>query len=775
MAGWFERGGNKSWLVRALVFALSVPAFAIGCKCSTHEPTAASTSDPNASESVEPTATAPGPESTPPAAPRPPVTLVGATIARSPDSAYLYVADEVNSQVHRVGLPLSETATFESVKLPGPPAQLVATAEQLFVTIRNPPQLWVGSFDSATPPADESDAFVHSIYSVALPDDAFGLALTATQRAVVSSAWTGLVSLVDLPERRVVWSVSVAREPRGVVVTQEPPAAYVTHLVGSHLTRLALTEDESPTTDRVTLPAAPLRAPGEPLAASLGYSAALSPDGNRYFVARHALGAQGKNAWFGAATVDVLDLPSRTPLAPSPPHPPRFAKAELTEQLISGGDTQFPGSSPTPFTQPRHVIYRAATDTLLVAGEGDDRVTELDALALDPSMAVVATYEVGAEYHPTYHVAKQCAAPSGLVLSEDEQRLWVYCAATNDVVEVALHRDPFAAASIDPVAATAPSHGAPSDNVPAGAAGVTTGATLGTAANGAATNGVGSNSVAPNTGAATSTEFVGVVARRHLLDDPLGPGGATGRKLFYSALDFPTSGGLGCAGCHPEGRDDGHVWHEATFTTEDGTKTNFVGHASNVPPEAHTRGYARRTPMLAGRVSAAGPYGWHAESPTVTARLLAGFELHRWGALPETSPAELEKRARVLVEFLRRGLVPPRRETRALTPLERQGKQLFESPGVGCAVCHPPQSGLTTRRPYRLTPPLPLAAGFDADPDSRYKIPDLRYLARRAPYFHDGSAQSLEQLLEENKYRMGTTAHLSVDERRALQAYLETL
>ncbi len=122
-----------------------------------------------------------------------------------------------------------------------------------------------------------------------------------------------------------------------------------------------------------------------------------------------------------------------------------------------------------------------------------------------------------------------------------------------------------------------------------------------------------------------------ITARTELGPDPLGPGGSTGRKLYYGSTDHVVSGGLGRAGCHPDGRDDGHVWHQATFTTEDGEATTFVGHEKQIPFEAHSQGYPRRTPMIAGRVRAEGPYGWHGESPTLPDREVAGFALHRWG------------------------------------------------------------------------------------------------------------------------------------------------
>lgn len=660
--------------------------------------------------------------------PLPPATWTGSSIGRSPDGEVLYVADEVHAQLHRMTLPLAEDSPFDSLPLPGPPAQVVVTHDRIFATIRNPALLWVGerlTKESVPPNPGESPSLARELYTIALPEDSFGLALATNERAVVTGAWSGTVSYVDLTDQRVLWSVTVPREPRGVVVTDDAKVALVTHLVGNSVTKVPLVDEPEPLPRSVNLPAAPLRSPGEPLPASLGYAGALSPDGGRYYVARHALGAVGKNAWFGAATVDVMTLSNERGVAPAKPVLPLSAKSDLAQQLISGGDTQVPGSGLTPFTQPRALVYRKSTQTLLIAGEGDDRVAELDALALDPTMAVMALYPVGTDYHPTYHVAKQGAAPSGLVLSSDEQRAWVYCAATNDVVEVAL--DTHVASP------QLPENSSPPAALP-----------------------------------------VGVVATRHLLDDPLGPGGATGRKLFFSATDFPVSGGLGCAGCHPEGRDDGHVWHEATFTTEDGTRTNFVGHAANIPAEAHSRGFARRTVMLAGRVYAQGPYGWHGESPSAQARVQQGFGLHRWGAAPETPANEQNKRASALVDFIRRGLVAPTKASGPLTAVEQRGKEVFESTRAGCVVCHPPKGGLTTRRPYRL-PPLPVSSTFDPDPETRYKIPDLLYLAHRAPYFHDGSAATLAELVEKNEYRMGNTAALSPEDRVALVAYLETL
>ena len=56
-----------------------------------------------------------------------------------------------------------------------------------------------------------------------------------------------------------------------------------------------------------------------------------------------------------------------------------------------------------------------------------------------------------------------------------------------------------------------------------------------------------------------------------------------------------------------------------------------------------------------------------------------------------------------------------------------------------------------------------------------YDTPSLKGLSVTAPYFHDGSARTLDDVVEQNHHRMGTTSHLSAEERAALVAYLKTL
>jgi cytochrome c peroxidase len=55
----------------------------------------------------------------------------------------------------------------------------------------------------------------------------------------------------------------------------------------------------------------------------------------------------------------------------------------------------------------------------------------------------------------------------------------------------------------------------------------------------------------------------------------------------------------------------------------------------------------------------------------------------------------------------------------------------------------------------------------------RFKVPTLRGLAARAPYFHDGSAAALEDVVDHLDRRF--SAGLSADEKRDLVAFLRAL
>ncbi|MRG98326.1 hypothetical protein [Polyangium spumosum] len=677
-----------------------------GCTCTGSEqaPADAAAPAPSASAAAAPPATGTPTTNVASIGPR-----QGAVLARGVGEEALYIADEDHNLLRRVPLPLSTDGSGTAVEMPGPPAQVVTLPGRVLVTVRDPGLLLDFRAEPGQPLVEAK--------RVELPADAWGLAVTADQSiAIVTSAWTHKVSAVDLRSHAVRWTVDVAREPRGIAIRQDGRSAYISHLTGAALTRIDELAGSAPSPRRVDLTASPLRTPvGKSLNASLGYSITFSPDDRLLFAPRHALGALGEIAWFGVSTVDVLVTGEDKALAPLHRGHTTLVRAEGEGPAP---ELQIPGASLAPFTQPRAVVYRRSADTLLVAGEGDDRLVEVDALAADPTLSVVATYEVGAERDPALGISNRGGAPAGVVLSEDEATAYVFCRATYDLAAVPLARH---------------------------------------ASRGALTH------------EKTSAPMLVRIA-----EDPLGGEAAIGRRLFYNATDRIMSGGLGCAGCHPEGRDDGHVWHEAKFNTEDGTNLNFVGTAENVPEVDRVKGVPRRTPMLAGRVASPGPYGWVGESPDLPARLRGGFGLHRWGGIPKHEPQNLDARASRLAVFVRTGLRPPPREQRALTPVEQRGKEVFMKDAVQCARCHVPETEYTDRQVYPL-PKLARNPEFDEPRTGELRVPSLLYLEGRGPYLHDGSAATLEDVVTKNNDRMGKTNQLSREERDALAAFLRTL
>lgn len=95
-----------------------------------------------------------------------------------------------------------------------------------------------------------------------------------------------------------------------------------------------------------------------------------------------------------------------------------------------------------------------------------------------------------------------------------------------------------------------------------------------------------------------------------------------------------------------------------------------------------------------------------------------------------------------------------------------RGKQLFDSAELGCASCHDGKA-YTDREKHKLgSPTLP-----EAD------TPSLIGLAASAPYYHDGTAATLEALLRDRGavHGMAESAKLTDAQIKDLTAYLETL
>jgi len=206
-----------------------------------------------------------------------------------------------------------------------------------------------------------------------------------------------------------------------------------------------------------------------------------------------------------------------------------------------------------------------------------------------------------------------------------------------------------------------------------------------------------------------------------------------GRRLFFSTVSDSMSiegSGVSCGTCHMEGRDDGRTW---SFLDMD-----------------------RQTPSLAGRVSLTAPVAWAGDVLSVQEEIALTTNL-RMGGSGVSIPAADAIAAYVDSTRL------PKRPTLDANAVAR-GEALFERPDVACASCHS-GSARTDNRTWAVL-------GFG----TYTATPTLRGVGATAPYFHDGSAATLrEVLLRARDGSMGNTGSLTDAELDDLEAYLMSL
>ncbi len=637
--------------------------------------------------------------------------------------------------------PPPPNAKQQEVIMPGAPAQVLPVDGFVLATIRDPGLLVVLKEQPGDTLKEEAQ--------IPVAADAWGLAITKSESiAVVTSAWTHKVTGVDWKARRVLWTLDVAREPRGVVIHPNGKTAYISHLTSGNLTRIDDIDGASPKAKVIEFPASPAHTPfGAKLEGSLGYALVMDDLGNRVLAARHALGALGGwETWYGNTTIDVLQTQNDQPLLkPRVPNKkiktaPAFdeAYAEARKDPFGGGSyggtRQFEvvELKNNDVSQPRAMAIARKSNTVWLAAEGTDSVSEYPLMAAAPGERPIRNIQVGQHYRDAKIISRygnyserdgipsECGAPTGLALSKDESLLYVFCRSTYDIATIRIE-----------------------------------------------------NPKAKKEELRYQTWNGPVISR--VAAEPFDEAASRGRRLFYEGHDDYSSGGLGCAGCHPEGRDDGHVWHEVIADAKK-NEGNFVATKYMVEKTKDGKiGYPRQTPMLAGRINSKGPYGWHAQNDGLLERIAEGFARHRWRAGEvDTKSWMLGERANALTAFLRKGLVPPPRDKRELTAKEKKGKQIFESAETACVSCHPVDTEFTNRMPIPL-PKVDPPAGFEEEENLAFKVPSLLFTGGTAPYYHDGSMPTLKALIYQNNDRMGKTNQLSAEQKDALVAYLETL
>ncbi len=194
----------------------------------------------------------------------------------------------------------------------------------------------------------------------------------------------------------------------------------------------------------------------------------------------------------------------------------------------------------------------------------------------------------------------------------------------------------------------------------------------------------------------------------------------TGHAIFHSN----SGAAIACASCHPEGRDDGHVWR------------------------SESEG-ALRTPSLLGTLRGTAPYHWRGEQADMHALAKTTFVTRMRGP-------ELESdRVDALDGWLT--ALPALKATVRDAAAATRGEAVFNGAGR-CTTCHAGSQKTNN-------------ASVNVGLGGAFQVPSLVNVGFRAPYFHDGSRSSLTTILD--SAHAGTS--LSPAQMQDLASFLETL
>jgi mono/diheme cytochrome c family protein len=200
----------------------------------------------------------------------------------------------------------------------------------------------------------------------------------------------------------------------------------------------------------------------------------------------------------------------------------------------------------------------------------------------------------------------------------------------------------------------------------------------------------------------------------------------TGHDVFHTQAGAL----IACASCHPEGRDDGHVWM--------------------------LDGALRRTPSLRGTIAGTAPYHWPGDEANLDVLVDDVYTVRMGGANldPPTMGA--------LTGWVQSVPALPAPAWVDAAAASR-GQALFVRADVGCATCH---SG----------PKLTNNTTVDVGTGGAFQVPPLVGVGWRAPLMHDGCAATIADRFGACATpQHGSTANLSSQDVSDLIAYLESL
>jgi cytochrome c peroxidase len=261
-----------------------------------------------------------------------------------------------------------------------------------------------------------------------------------------------------------------------------------------------------------------------------------------------------------------------------------------------------------------------------------------------------------------------------------------------------------------------------------------------------------------------------------------------GRKLYYDPR-LSKTGMVSCNSCHPLAK------YGATQTS---VSTGILGRkgARNAPSTYNAAGHFAqfwdgRAPSVEKQaimpIENQDEMGMPAKDAVIAINGIPGYREEFARVFPGVAQPISAENIGLAIGAFEHGLVTPARwdrylrgDTGALNAEEKAGAKLFAN--LGCIVCHTgPFVGGSMFERLGARVPWPKSTdrgrggvtGNAAD-DMVFKVPSLRNVAMTAPYFHDGSAQTLEIAVRMMaRHQLGV--ELEDDEVRELEAWLRSL
>lgn len=228
-----------------------------------------------------------------------------------------------------------------------------------------------------------------------------------------------------------------------------------------------------------------------------------------------------------------------------------------------------------------------------------------------------------------------------------------------------------------------------------------------------------------------------------------------GERLFYTA-DFAFQGQFGCSNCHIDATIDGLQWD----LEPDGFGKDIVDN--------------RSLENLAGTE----PFKWNGGNPDMPTECGPRTEKFFY-----RSQSFNQQQLTDLVTFVYSLPYRPNRyrlPNGDLTPAQERGKAIFERTKAknGQAIAETNQCGYCHSGPkFTNQKQIDVGTGKPTDRSPVIDVPQLPNVAYSAPYLHDGSARSLEEIwtVFNPKDTHGVTNDLTKDELNDLIEYLKTL